>query len=77
MLVGAFVLVADPVQVEEVRDEALLEALDPFALQGPNLLLAEVLPVFTLQTEFVLATVGRGAVREPANQRPTVPRVAQ
>ena len=75
MLVTAFVLVADPVQVEEICDDALLEALDRLALQSlqrPDLLVADVVPVFILRPEFLLATVGRGAVREPPDQRPAV-----
>ena len=65
VLVGRFVFVGDAVEIEGVRDLAFLVALDFLALQGADVVAADVGPVFAPVFEFVLALVGRELVAEP------------
>ena len=65
MFVGCFVFVGDAVEIEEVRDLAFLVALDLVALQGPDLVAPDVVPVGAPALELVRAAVGREPVLEP------------
>ena len=68
VLVGRFVFVGDAVEIEVVRDLAFLVALDLLALQGADVVAADVVPVFAPVSEFVLAFVGCELVAEPFQQ---------
>ena len=77
MLVGRFVFVGDAVEIEVVGNLAFLVALDFLALQGADVVAADVVPVFAPVPEFVLALVGRELVAEPFQHGPREPTVSE
>ena len=59
MFIETFVLVVDAVEVQEVGDLALLEALDLLSLQRPDFVAANVVVICPPGLELVLAAIGR------------------
>ena len=69
VLIGGFVLVSDPVEIEKARDLAFLEAADRLALERADVELTDVVVVLAPVPELVLAPVRRESLLEPFAQR--------
>ena len=72
VLVGSFVFVGDAVQEKEVGDLAFFEASDLLALQGSQVVLADIGVVLARIGELVLALVRGVPVLQPGKQGPGV-----